>query len=41
MYFLPRRDVDFMANELERAIRFDGKMAEYITFKVPRKTGQF
>jgi len=41
MYFLPKRDVNFMENELNRVIRFNGKQAEYITFKVPRKAGAF
>lgn len=41
MYFLPKRCVDFMDNELNRAIRNTGKMAEYVSFKVPRKTGAF
>jgi hypothetical protein len=41
MYFMPKRHVDFMENELLRSIRFNGKMAEYITWKVPRKSGSF
>lgn len=41
VYFLPKRNVDFMNNELNRALRFNGKNAEYVTFKVPRKSGAF
>lgn len=41
VFFLPKRNVDFMTNELERAIRFTGKVAEYISFKVKRMSGAF
>ena len=41
VYFMPKRNVDFMNNELNRALRFNGKVAEYVTFKVPRKSGAF
>lgn len=36
VYFLPKRNVNFMKNELERAIRHDGKSAEFVSFKVKR-----
>jgi len=39
--FLPKRNVNFMKNELERAIRHNGKCAEYISFKVKRVSGAF
>lgn len=39
--FLPKRDVNFMKNELERAIRHNGKSAEYVSFKVKRVSGAF
>jgi hypothetical protein len=41
MFFLPRRDVNFSEFELNRAIRYNGKMAEYISYKLPRKGGNF
>lgn len=41
MYFMPKNIVNFMDNELLRSIRFNGKVAEYITWKVPRKSGSF
>ena len=44
MFFLPRRDLNFMDCELNRAIRYGGEKvmeAEYISFKLPRKGGSF
>jgi len=41
MFFLPRRELNFMESELNRAIRYNGKQAEYISFKLPRKGGNF
>ena len=41
MYFLPRRDLNFMDCELNRAIRYNGKEAEYVSFKLPRKGGSW
>lgn len=41
MTFLPKRQVDFMSNELNRAIRLTKTTAEYISFKVPRRSGMF
>ena len=41
MYFLPKKDVNFMDNELERGVRYTGKVAEYVSFKVKRMSGAF
>lgn len=41
MYFMPKSDVNFMDNELERCVRYTGKTAEYISFKVKRMSGAF
>lgn len=41
MTFMPKRNVDFMANELNRAVRLTKTTAEYISFKVPRRSGMF
>lgn len=38
---MPKRVVDVMACELLRGVRFTGKTVEYVTFKVPRKSGTF
>lgn len=40
-YFLPKQAVDPFRKEVLRALRFTGKDAEFITFKVPRKEEQF
>ena len=40
-YFLPKQAIDPMKKELLRGLRFTGKAAEFITFKVPRKTDNF
>jgi hypothetical protein len=39
--FMPKRVVDVMANEIMRGVRLTGKSLEYISFKVPRKSGTF
>jgi hypothetical protein len=41
MYFMPKKTVDFMGCEIQRAIRITSKQAEWITFKLPRKSGNF
>lgn len=41
MYFMPKRNVDFMNNELAKAIRLNGKWAEYVSFRVRRVAGNF
>ena len=41
MFFLPKRDLNFMDCELNRAIRYNGKEAEYVSFKLPRKGGSW
>lgn len=38
---MPKRVVDVMSNEIMRGVRLTGKTLEYISFKVPRKTGTF
>lgn len=40
-YFMPKQAVDPMKKELVRGLRYTGKTAEFITFKVPRKEEQF
>lgn len=39
--FMPKRVVDPMACEVARAVRLTAKTVEYVTFKVPRKSGTF
>jgi coronin-1B/1C/6 len=39
--FFPRRVVDVMSCEVQRAVRLTGKYVEYVSFKVPRKAGNF
>ena len=41
MTFMPKKHVDFMSNELNRAIRMTQTTAEYVSFKVPRRSGMF
>ena len=41
LYFLPKKQASFMDNELLRGIRLAKNRAEYIGFKVPRKSGGF
>jgi hypothetical protein len=38
---LPKRVVDVMSCEVNRAVRLTAKTVEYISFKVPRKAGNF
>lgn len=37
IYFMSKRVLDSNKNELQRALRFTGKAAEFISFKLPRK----
>ena len=39
--FMPKRTMDIMQNELMRGVRLSLKQVEYISFKLPRKTGAF
>ena len=39
--FLPKRVVDLMGCEVLRGVRLTAKYLEYVTFKVPRKSGTF
>jgi hypothetical protein len=41
MYFLPKRCMNINKKEIARAIRFTGKKAQYITFRLPRKAESF
>lgn len=41
IYFMPKKSIDFMSCELQRGLRITQKQAEYITFKLPRKSGDF
>jgi Type of WD40 repeat len=38
---MPKRTVDIMACEMLRGVRLTGKTIEYVSFKVPRKSGTF
>jgi len=38
---MPKRGLDLMACEVMRAVRVTAKTAEYVSFKVPRKSGTF
>ena len=40
MSFIPRRCIDKDDGELVRALRFNGKQAEFISFKMPKRFGQ-
>lgn len=40
MSFIPRRCIDSNEGELVRALRFNGKQAEFISFKMPKRFGQ-
>jgi len=40
-YFMPKKHLDFMSNEIARTIRVGVDTVEYISFKVPRKTTEF
>lgn len=39
--FLPKKVVDVMACEIARGVRLTAKTVEYVSFKVPRKSGTF
>ena len=39
--FMPKRGVDVMTCEVARAVRLTAKTVEYVSFKVPRKAGNF
>jgi hypothetical protein len=39
--FMPKRVVDLMNCEVMRGVRLTAKTVEYVTFKVPRKSGTF
>lgn len=39
--FMPKRIVDVMACEVARGVRLTAKTVEYVSFKVPRKSGTF
>ena len=41
LHFMPKKSVKFMECEVLRAIRITNKHAEFITFKLPRKSGDF
>jgi len=38
---MPKRAVDLMACEIVRGVRLTAKTIEYVSFKVPRKSGTF
>lgn len=40
-YMLPKHAVDPLRKEVVRGLRFTGKAAEFITFKLPRKEAEF
>lgn len=39
--FMPKRILDVMNNEVMRGVRLTAKYAEYVSFRVPRKSGNF
>ena len=39
--FMPKRVVDLMSCEMMRGVRLTGSAVEYVSFKVPRKSGLF
>jgi hypothetical protein len=39
--FMPKKNNDLMQNEILRGVRLTAKTIEYVTFKVPRKSGTF
>jgi coronin-1B/1C/6 len=39
--FMPKRCVDFMNCEIMRGVRLAANNIEYVSFKVPRKSGGF
>jgi coronin-1B/1C/6 len=38
---MPKKYINFMECEVQRGLRITGKSAEWITFKLPRKSGDF
>lgn len=40
-FFLPKHAVDPLRKEVVRGLRFTGKAAEFVTFKLPRKEADF
>lgn len=38
---LPKKSCDLLANEVNRCVRLTSKTVEYVSFKVPRKSGNF
>ena len=38
---MPKRVLDVMHCEVMRGVRLTGKTVEYVSFKVPRKSGTF
>jgi hypothetical protein len=41
MYFMPKQSVDPLKKEVQRAIRFTGKNADFISFKMPKKGEEY
>ena len=39
--FMPKRALDVTTNEVAKGVRLTGKTVEYVSFKVPRKSGTF
>ena len=39
--FLPKRQVDVMSNEVVRGVRLTATSIQYVSFKLPRKSGNF
>ena len=39
--FMPKRTVDVMGCEIQRGVRLTAKTIEYVSFRVPRKSGTF
>ena len=40
-YFMPKRFVDSAKNELVRGLKFTGKTAQFVSFKIPRRDNNF
>lgn len=38
---MPKKVCDLMSNEVNRGVRLTAKTVEYVSFKVPRKSGNF
>jgi hypothetical protein len=39
--FMPKRQVDVMSNEVMRGVRLTANSIQYLSFKLPRKSGAF